>query len=115
MRPTRAAVHLHSSARRIVPAMLLSVALVAGSSVTGAETQAAPAANPAVIATWNANALATLVQPAPAGAAKVPPEAFLYLAFVHLAMYNAVNGITGEYELYRWQGKPADGASPEAA
>ena len=30
-------------------------------------------------------------------------------------MYNAVVGITGEYELYRWNAKAPKGASPEAA
>ncbi|HET6819186.1 MAG TPA: vanadium-dependent haloperoxidase [Candidatus Limnocylindria bacterium] len=108
------AAHLPRAVRRIAPTLLLTLSLVAGSPASAAEPQAG-GVDPAVITTWNANAVATLVQPAPAGAAKVPPEAFLYLSFVHIAMYNAVNGITGEYELYRWHGKPADGASPEAA
>ena len=104
------AAHLPRAVRRIAPTLLLTLSLVAGSPASAAEPQAA-GVDPAVITTWNANAVATLVQPAPAGAAKVPPEAFLYLSFVHVAMYNAVNGITGEYELYRWHGKPADGAN----
>jgi hypothetical protein len=100
--------------RRIVPALLLSITLVTGLPVAASSPEA-PAADPAVITTWNAHALATLTQPLPAGVGKVPPEAFLYLSFVHTAMYNAVNGITGEYKLYRWNGTPDEGASPEAA
>jgi hypothetical protein len=45
----------------------------------------------------------------------VGPTAFNYFAFVHLAMYNAVVGITGDYELYRWTKHAPTGASPEAA
>jgi hypothetical protein len=111
--------HTRPTARRIAPALLLSITIAAASPVTGVEPPAAAdaqvAANPAVITTWNAHAVATLAGAAPAGAAKLPPEVFLYLSFVHIAMYNAVNGITGEYELYRWHGSPQDGASPEAA
>ncbi len=29
-------------------------------------------------------------------------ESFIWFAFVQAAVYNAVNGITGEYELYGW-------------
>jgi hypothetical protein len=108
-----------SGALRAAPALLLSLILIAGSQLTGAVPRAAadapPAANAAVITTWNVHALVTLTSAAPVGAAKLPPEVFLYLSFVHLAMYNAVNGITGEYELYRWRGEPQEGASPEAA
>ena len=43
------------------------------------------------------------------------PTNFNYYAFVHLAMYNAVVAITGEYELYKWDGVAPKVASPEAA
>ncbi len=43
------------------------------------------------------------------------PTNFNYYAFMHLAMYNAVAAITGEYELYRWDGVAPKVASPEAA
>src|SRR5687768_10945948 len=43
------------------------------------------------------------------------PTNFNYYAFVHLAMYNAVAAITGEYELYKWDGVAPKVASPEAA
>jgi len=43
------------------------------------------------------------------------PAAFNYFAFVHLAMYNAVVGITGGYELYKWDVKGPKQASLGAA
>ena len=53
--------------------------------------------------------------PAPNGAGKANAEAFLWFGFVHAAVYNAVNGITREYELYKWNAKGPKGASPQAA
>jgi hypothetical protein len=88
--------------------MALAVAML----ITTAPAAAAPpipAANAAVIATWNQVAVSTVT----AGGAS--PAAFNYFAFVHLAMYNAVVGITGDYELYRWSGNAPHRASPEAA
>src|SRR5918995_1821313 len=82
----------------VVPALLLSVSLVAAGPV--AATQPPVAANPAVITTWNEIALTTVTGPAPNGAGMAGPTAFNYFAFTHLAVYNAVVGITGEYELY---------------
>jgi hypothetical protein len=48
-------------------------------------------------------------------ATKRPQEAFLYLAFVDLAMYDAVVGIDGRYEPYSLRAAPPDGASDQAA
>jgi hypothetical protein len=95
------------SAWRLAPAALLSLTLVAAAPV--AAKPPAPAANPAVITTWNQIAVSTVT----AGGAG--PTNFNYFAFVHLAMYNAVVGITGEYEQYRWDKHAPTGASPEAA
>ena len=67
-------------------------------------------ANAAVIATWNEMAVSDGHDGGMAS-----PTNFNYYAFVHLAMYNAVVGITGEYELYRWDAVAPKGASPEAA
>ena len=96
-RPTR-------SARRAAVALLLVTTLVAATPVAGTPPPAAD--DPAVITTWNAIASSTIPP---------NPAAFLNYAFVHLAMYNAVVGITGEYELYRWDKHAPTGASPEAA
>ena len=98
--------HPHRSARRAVPALLLSLTLISATPAVGAP---APAAKAAVITTWNQIAVSTITANGPS------PTAFNYFAFVHIAMYNAVAGITGEYELYRWTGQPSAGASPEAA
>ena len=87
--------------------LLLGLVLVAAMPV--AAKQPAPSANAAVIATWNEHAVARIT------ATGASPTAFNYFAFVHLAMYNAVVGITGEYELYEWNAKAPKGASPEAA
>jgi hypothetical protein len=90
---------------RVAPALLLTLtAVLPAPAFAGSRSHAA--ANPAVIATWNATAVATIPP---------NPAAFLNYSFVHLAMYNAVNGITREYELYKWHSKGPRGASPEAA
>jgi hypothetical protein len=100
------------SARRVAPAVLLSLALGVAAPASGAEPGAA---DPGVVRTWNSIAVETLVQAPPNGAGRTAPEAFLYFAFVQAAVYNAVVGITGEYELYRWNVRAPKGASPEAA
>ena len=93
------------SAWRVAPALVLSLAIV----TPVAAAPPVPAANAAVITTWNQVAVGTIT----AGGAS--PTHFNYFAFVHLAMYNAVVGITGEYEQYLWN-KPAPArASAEAA
>ncbi len=95
--------HAPRSARRAVLAMLVTT-LVAATPVSAAPPVAA--ANAAVITTWNSVAISTV---------PVNPAAFLNYAFVHLAMYNAVVGITGEYEQYQWSAPAPHNASPEAA
>ncbi len=100
-------IHPHRSPWRTAPALLLSLTLVAATPVVAAPP--VPAANPAVITTWNQIAVSTITANGPS------PTAFNYFAFVHIAMYNAVVGITGEYELYRWTKPAPHGASPEAA
>ena len=80
-----------------------------------AGAQQAAAADPAVVRTWNAIAQTTILAPAPNGAGKANAEGFLWFGYVQAAVYNAVNGITGEYELYDWNTKGPKGASPQAA
>ena len=80
-----------------------------------AGAQPPAAADPAVIRDWDAIAVSTIAGPAPSGAGKANVEAFLWFPFVQAAVYNAVNGITGEYELYKWNAKAPKGASPQAA
>lgn len=95
--------HAHRPARRAVLTLLV-IALVAAAPASAA--QPAGDADPAVVTTWNALAVQTI----PAN-----PAAFLNYSFVHLAMYNAIVGITGEYELYQWNVMGPPKASPEAA
>ena len=98
--------HPHRTGRRALAALLLSVTLVSATPAVGAPP---PADDAAVITTWNQIAVSTITASGPS------PTAFNYFAFVHIAMYNAVVGITGEYELYRWSRPAPSGASPEAA
>jgi len=88
-----------------------SVSAGAALEPSRAGVAAAAAADPAVISDWNATAVATIVT----DAAKSPAEAYVYFAFTHAAMYNAVVGITRDYELYKWQRQGPRWASPEAA
>lgn len=97
----------HRSAGRIAPALLLCLTLVTTTPVAAAHP--VPATNASVITTWNQIAVSTVTAAGPS------PTAFNYFAFVHLAMYNAVVGITGGYELYKWDVARAKQASPEAA
>jgi len=100
----------HSS-RGIAVALLLTVSLVAATPV--AAVPSASGKNAAVITTWNQIALTTLANTVvPPGGS---PTHFIYIAFTHLAMHNAVNGITGKYELYQWDEHANMSASPEAA
>lgn len=93
-------------------ALLLVVFLLAVTSTTrSTPVSAAPGSEPAVITDWNATAAAVIFT----DAGKVPPEAFVWFSYTQLAVYNAVNGITGRYELYRWDLPGPRGAYPEAA
>ena len=103
----------HRSARRAAPALLLSFVLA--SATPAAASQPTVGADASVVTTWNQIAVSTLTQAAPNGAGLAPPVAFLYLAFVHTAMYNAVAGITREYELYEWDVLGPKSAWPEPA
>jgi hypothetical protein len=101
----------HHSTRGIAVALLLTVSLVAATPV--AAVPSASGKNAAVITTWNQIAVSTLantVSP-PSGS----PTHFIYFALTHLAMHNAVNGITGRYNLYQWDEHATMRASPEAA
>jgi hypothetical protein len=91
--------------------LLVLVILAMTGDVKGTTVSAAPGSEPAVITDWNATAAAVIF----ADAGKVPPEAYVWFAYTQLAVYNAVNGITGRYELFKWDLPGPRGASPEAA
>jgi hypothetical protein len=105
--------HARRLGKRVFLALVVSAILIGSLPAAGAQPPAA--ADPAVITTWNAIAVSTIAGPAPNGAGKANAEAFLWYSFVHAAVYNAVVGITGEYELYEWNAKGPKGASPQAA
>jgi hypothetical protein len=91
---------------------LVLVALLAiTGDARGKPVSAAPGSEPAVITDWNATAAAVIFT----DAGKTPPEAFVWFAYTHLAVYNAVNGITGRYERFKWDLPGPRGAHPEAA
>jgi hypothetical protein len=101
--------HPHRIGRRAATALLLSLTLI--SAAPAAAVPPPGAANARVITTWNQIAVNTVTN----NGAAASPTSFNYFAFVHLAMYNAVVGITGGYELYHWDMHAPTGASPEAA
>lgn len=91
---------------------VVAASLVAGApaSAVGSE-RAAASGDPAVVVEWHAIAESALVS----DTATTVPEDWLYLGFVQAAVYNAVVGIEGGYELYRFDGRPRRGASSDAA
>ena len=93
--------------------LMTIIAVLYARPAAGAQPPAA--ADPAVIRDWDAIAVSTIAGPAPSGAGKANIEAFLWFGFVQAAVYNAVNGITREYELYEWNARGPRGASPQAA
>ena len=103
---------IRAGRRRIGAVGITAAMLIASLSVAAPPTAVAePAADPAVITTWNAVAVNVIA----VDAGKANAEAFLWLAFTHAAMYNAVVGITERYEPYKWDPYTPQGASPEAA
>lgn len=96
--------------RLIVCVTVMFVTCLAAASTANATTTAR-AEDPTVIPDWNAIAVSTFT----ADPAKVPQETPLYTAFVQAAVYNAVVGIDGRYEPYRFHARAPRGASAQAA
>ena len=90
---------------------LTSLVMTAPLTATAKDTTANVASDPAVISEWNQIAQTTLL----ADTTKSLLEDFLYMGFVHAAVYNAVVGIDGRYEAYKFRGRAPEGASSEAA
>ena len=105
--PAATSTHRDRPVKRITLALLVCLTLISATPVSAAHP--VPATNASVIATWNGIAVSTVTAAGPS------PTNFNYFAFVHLAMYNAVVGITGGYELYKWDVVGSKQASPEAA
>jgi hypothetical protein len=77
----------------------------------GGVAASSPLGDPDVIGHWNLVAQATQL----GDTTKRPQEHFLYLAFLNIAMYDAVVGIHGRYQPFALHTSPAAGASDEAA
>jgi hypothetical protein len=93
----------------------ITAAVLLATLATGTATAATAATggtdDPAVISDWNQIAVTTLA----GETTKQPIEAFLYTAFVQAAVYNAVVGVEGRYEPYRFHAHAPRGASAQAA
>ena len=101
---------IRGGGKRLAVALLAGSLLVAGLGTTGTAT-VSPDADPVVIRDWNATMVATVA----VDAGKANAEAFMWFGFVQAAVYNAVVGITRDYELYKWDKRGPQSASPEAA
>jgi hypothetical protein len=84
-----------------------SLNLSAGRTVTHLSAQASDA-----VMEWNEQAAALTLRPTPALA---PVQQTRVMAIFHLAVHDAVNGITGEYETYLSPPSPPANGSPVAA
>jgi hypothetical protein len=110
MWPTTANPHLGRSGRRRIATAVAAATLLAA-TLGGTASGARGGADPAVIRDWNATMVATIVTDAGKGNA----EGIFWYSFVQAAVYNAVQGITHRYELYKWDVRGPRAASPEAA
>src|SRR5215472_2954621 len=103
---------LHYRTWGALTAAVLGIGLVTpGTSLASSTPPAATAGGAAVISEWNAIAVAALA----GDTATQPVEDILYTAFVQAAVYNAVVGVEGRYEPYRFHDRAPRGASAQAA
>ena len=80
-------------------------------AVASTATAATTTDDPSVISDWNALAMTTFS----GDTTKAPQEIPLYMGFVQAAVYNAVVGIEGRYEPYRFHAHARRGSSSQAA
>lgn len=104
------------SIRVVVLSVFAALLTVLAPTQPGTAHQTGAPADPGVVSEWNEIAVTTLT----ADAATVPPrkapvESYLYLAFMHAAVYNAVVGIEGRYRPYRFHARAPRRASSQAA
>jgi hypothetical protein len=92
--------------------MCLATVLVAELAIVNRAAASSPASSdPTVITDWNTIAVNTLI----ADTTKAPVETILYMGFVQAAVYDAVVGIRGRYEPYRFDERAPRHASAQAA
>jgi hypothetical protein len=96
----------------VLIAAVLGTGIVASGTSLASSSPVTPSADdPAVISDWNEITVATLV----GDTTTQPIEDILYTGFVQAAVYNAVVGIEGRYEPYRFHAHAPRGASAQAA
>jgi hypothetical protein len=108
---TRAPRRRRSRIRAWLVAAAATMLLTSSGALGSGVAASAPLGNPDVIRDWNLTAQGTLL----GDTTKKPQEHFLYLAFLNIAMYDAIVGIDGRYVPYRHHAAPAADASDEAA
>jgi hypothetical protein len=102
----------HTRSRRWLVACVAVLSLTSlGVASTATAATTAAAGDATVISDWNALALTTFSN----DPAKLPQETPLYMGFVQAAVYDAVVGIDGRYEPYRFHARAPHGASAQAA
>jgi len=103
----------HAQIRRWLAALAAAALLttLATGTATAAAAPAGAAGDPTVISDWNAIAVTTLA----GDTTKTPVEAILYMAFVQAAVYDAVVGVKGRYEPYRFHAHAPHQTSAQAA
>lgn len=86
-------------------------AIMAVPLFTAAAAAPGPAETASVVSDWDAIATTTLF----GDSTKASQEVFVYLGFMHAAIYDAVVGVHGRYRPYRSSGRAPHGASATAA
>ena len=98
-------------AKGVAAVGLTSLLVTAPLTATAKDTTSDQARDASVISEWNQIAQATLT----ADTTTSVPEDFLYMGFVQAAVYNAVVGIEGRYEPYRFSARAPKASSQAAA
>lgn len=98
-------------AKGVAAVGLTSLLFTAPLTATAKDTTSDQARDAAVISEWNQIAQTTLT----ADTTTSVPEDFLYMGFVQAAVYNAVVGIEGRYEPYRFSARAPKASSQAAA
>jgi hypothetical protein len=104
----------HAQIRGWLAALAAAALLTTLATATATAAAAPPAGavgDPTVISDWNAIAVSTLA----GDTTKAPVEAILYMAFVHAAVYDAVVGVEGRYQPYRFHAHAPRKTSAQAA
>jgi hypothetical protein len=101
--------HAPSWLAALAAAVLL--ATLATGTATAATRATAASDDPTVISDWNQIAVTTLL----GDTSKQLVEDFLYMGFVQAAIYDAVVGVQGRYEPYRFHAHAPHGTSAQAA